>query len=709
MNIKEGEKRGLGTLEGARARGARDAQKRGFSRAVDLGTVALGFLFGGCHLAFGAYPLGIALVAALPYRVWYALVGVIFGSLLQGRSGVIYAMVSLLAVLLRIIISGAKPKSAKEGDGESARRDSFSEGIPLRICAAVISSFVAALYEILLSGISWTGVLFGVSMMLISAIGTAVFSGAFLRGVGVRDLILSKNRIFVRGENARERFTLTVFRISLLGFILAASLSFSRFNIFGVDLSFVFAAAITMFTAKRFGALYGAVVGFVSTVGISGIYSPAMLIGGAAAGALFTFGMWFAVAAAGIGIGVFCAYIGGVSGFLTVLPEYLVAVSLMIPLFRYLERESAPENRDTLKRRATDMVGTMALSYRSRKASCADGIEELLSSASRTILSYLGDGDGVSASSLAALMHSCRTKALNEREMNENLTEKADEVFSRQGFAGGMIRVFGNERPHVICAAEDKDGDRISSPEFRRELEAAVGVALSEPEYYRRDEMVVMVADSAKSFSLEGAYATAAGKRSEVSGDTLKIFESENGFAYGLISDGMGSGEEARRTSEFIVGLFSAAGNCSDPSDVMGIVNSCIRSRGEECGATVDAFGLDLVTGGGFFIKSGAAASFIKRGSSLYKINSSTLPIGVMKEVDAERITASVEDGDYIIMTSDGVFCDEESPWLVELLHKPNKRTLREYAAYILEQAESTVGTDDDRSVMVLRVKKLYK
>jgi hypothetical protein len=100
----------------------------------------------------------------------------------------------------------------------------------------VISSFVAALYEILLSGISWTGVLFGVSMMLISAIGTAVFSGAFLRGVGVRDLILSKNRIFVRGENARERFTLAAFRISLLGFILATALSFSRFNIFGIDL-----------------------------------------------------------------------------------------------------------------------------------------------------------------------------------------------------------------------------------------------------------------------------------------------------------------------------------------------------------------------------------------------------------------------------------------------------------------------------------------
>ena len=77
---------------------------------VSIGTVLLGFLFGGTHVLFGAYPLGLALCSALRSGVWLALLGVVLGSLTLGRSGVIYALIAVLAVFLRVVISGSEKR-----------------------------------------------------------------------------------------------------------------------------------------------------------------------------------------------------------------------------------------------------------------------------------------------------------------------------------------------------------------------------------------------------------------------------------------------------------------------------------------------------------------------------------------------------------------------------------------------------------------------
>lgn len=705
MNVKEGDKNGIGVFERSRT----EVRSRGaFARGVDTGAVILGFLLGGCHTLFGAYPLGIALASALPERVWYALIGAAFGSLLRGESGIIYAMATLLSVLLRIIVSGAKPSlSRAQTESEPPRITMFTEGVGLRASCAVIGGFVCALYEILLFGMSWTTVLYGVTMIVLSGVGCAVFSCAFGHGIGVNDLLFSRGRLFARRKSSRERLSLLLFRVGVLALIFSVSISLVKFDLFGINMAYVFASAITMLAAKRFGALYGAVTGFVATVGISGAYSPALLLGGAALGALFSLGAWCAIAAGGAVAAIWCAYIGGVSGFLTVLPEFLIASLLMMPLFRYLERERESVAQESVTRRATDMVGTMALSYRNGKDSVSVRFEKSLIGVSKAVGRYLGSSDKISASFCARILGEVTGSDAAEREMNEEKTDKLERVLAEYGFRDGLIRAFGKKRPHVICAVEDRDGDRISSPELHRELASAVGVALSEPEYYRRGEMVVMVAECRPSYALEGAYATASGTRAEISGDTAALFETENRNAYALISDGMGSGEEAKRTSEFVSSFLRASLETgASVSSLIGAVNTTVRARGEECGASIDLFSLDLVTAEAFFVKSGAAPSFIKRGGSLFRIRSKTLPVGVMSEVDAERIGATVEDGDLIIMMSDGTSADAEAPWLIELLHRPNSRSLKDYASYILTEAERINGTDDDRTVLVLRVGK---
>jgi stage II sporulation protein E len=119
----------------------------------------------------------------------------------------------------------------------------------------------------------------------------------------------------------------------------------------------------------------------------------------------------------------------------------------------------------------------------------------------------------------------------------------------------------------------------------------------------------------------------------------------------------------------------------------------------------VDLFSLDLVGGEACFVKSGAAPSFIKRGDSLYRIKSETVPLGVIKEVDAERIGARICEGDKVIMLSDGILAGaDECDWLVEFLGKGNDLSLADYAKSVVDAAVSHGGGADDISVLVIEI-----
>ena len=118
------------------------------------------------------------------------------------------------------------------------------------------------------------------------------------------------------------------------------------------------------------------------------------------------------------------------------------------------------------------------------------------------------------------------------------------------------------------------------------------------------------------------------------------------------------------------------------------MLNRALGHGKEECSVAVDIFSLDLILGEAKFIKSGAACSYIKRKSSLFRIKSETMPIGLIKKVDADGVSSPTDD----------------SPWLVEFLNKPAIRDLNEYAETILELAKKNSKSGDDMSVLVMKV-----
>ena len=76
--------------------------------------------------------------------------------------------------------------------------------------------------------------------------------------------------------------------------------------------------------------------------------------------------------------------------------------------------------------------------------------------------------------------------------------------------------------------------------------------------------------------------------------------------------------------------------------------------------------------------------------------------------MDAERIKIDLEGEDYIVMLSDGIGQSaEETPWLLELLSKPPKKSLKEYSDSILAAALKNLPHTDDMTVLVAKVTKL--
>ena len=671
---------------------------------INLATLTLGFLFGGCHLIFGSYPLGLALVTALPFSVWLAALGVILGSLTLGKPGIIYAMICVLAVFLRVIISG---NEKREDKGSPAVL--FKESLPLRISSAVISGAVAGIYELLLEGISAESLLFGASMTVLPAVFVVAFAGAFYHGVGVKELIFGTKRCFECGEDKKEKAALIYFRISLLCFIALTAVAFDQYIVFGINLSFVFSAFITLFASKRFGALYGAVVGFVSSAVVSGLYSPAFALAGALSGFLFRFGAWYAIAAGGLISSLWGAYVSGVSGFLSILPEYLSAACILLPILRFSPRETVGAEKESVTRRATDMVGTMALAYRNRQALFAETVEQTLMSVTPCISGFCRDTNIADCySACLRMLTEAKKKTLDKRELDEDMTEKIEPVFADFGFRDGVIRAFGDRRKYIICSGRDTHGTMITSPNLMSDIEAVTGLKFSSPEYYRRDDMVLMECEAVAKYRIESAAATAGGSSTEISGDSVKSFTSKDLFAYGIICDGMGSGNEAKSAADFSSDFLSRALDLgTSAATAFHMLNSALMCGDEECSVAVDIFSLDLISCEGKFVKSGGACSYIKRGDSLFRIKSETMPIGLMKRVDAEKIVAAVNPGDYVIMLSDGV-CDpsEDSTWLVELLNKQPPSDVRQYADLILSSARKNSRSTDDMSVLVIRIEK---
>ena len=197
----------------------------------------------------------------------------------------------------------------------------------------------------------------------------------------------------------------------------------------------------------------------------------------------------------------------------------------------------------------------------------------------------------------------------------------------------------------------------------------------------------------------------------KVSGDNYSFGEISSGSYLMAISDGMGNGARAAAESEATISMlekFLEAGFERDT--IIKAVNSAlaIKACGESY-ATIDMGIVDLYSGVAEFIKAGCAATFIKSGNCVYTIKSSSLPAGILDEVEIESDIIELKNGDIILMVSDGIIdADEEKKeeWVIKTLKGFDNGNPKEIAEYILNCAKGKCGDriKDDMTVLVSKI-----
>ena len=197
-------------------------------------------------------------------------------------------------------------------------------------------------------------------------------------------------------------------------------------------------------------------------------------------------------------------------------------------------------------------------------------------------------------------------------------------------------------------------------------------------------------------------------KGERYSGDTFTTFEDTDGIFYAIICDGMGTGTKAALSSGLAVTLLEKlikAGFGVKAS--INTVNTALISRsGEECSVTLDLTAVDLFTGHVEFYKCGASNTVVRKNGKIIEVGFSSLPLGILNNIEISCGTGTLSFGDTLIMSSDGVR-DEDFPFLEKELKRFSGGNVRGFTTELCENIRRMQPEkQDDLTVLTLAINK---
>ena len=298
------------------------------------------------------------------------------------------------------------------------------------------------------------------------------------------------------------------------------------------------------------------------------------------------------------------------------------------------------------------------------------------------------------------------------------MEEEIAEVLRHNGVYAEQIAVM-KRKGKGLCVrmqAHCKNGQCIPVRRVIQSLGIMFGcpmVAGAESERFISEEVADFVFEEEPGYMILTGVARATKKDETLSGDSFSFLYPESGETVLLLSDGMGSGEAASRDSEAVIGLLEQLLSAGfDERTALRLINSVLLLRTEgKSYSTVDISVINPYGGTCEFIKLGAAGTYIKREEWLEKVEAATLPVGMFGEADYDTKEKKLYDGDYVIMTSDGV-PDALGNHMEEVLFAAGKkltdRTPQGVAGEILKAALELCEykPKDDMTVLVAELVK---
>ncbi|MBQ2916944.1 MAG: SpoIIE family protein phosphatase [Clostridia bacterium] len=219
-------------------------------------------------------------------------------------------------------------------------------------------------------------------------------------------------------------------------------------------------------------------------------------------------------------------------------------------------------------------------------------------------------------------------------------------------------------------------------------------------------------------FKIEIASKSTTKNNSEVSGDSFVQTKLHDGKYMMAISDGMGSGTKAKKSSSTVIKMLKRLLTTGFDKDIsIGLINSSVNlNSSEETYATIDISVIDISDGKIEFVKNGACPTFIKSHKNVEVVKAVSLPAGIVDDIDLVVYDKDLKGGEIIVMCSDGILesndeLTNKEIWVKELLQNIETDDIQRIADILLQESiDNGLGiAKDDMTVLIAKVEKIEK
>ena len=194
------------------------------------------------------------------------------------------------------------------------------------------------------------------------------------------------------------------------------------------------------------------------------------------------------------------------------------------------------------------------------------------------------------------------------------------------------------------------------------------------------------------------------------SGDTHSVTRIANDRLLIALSDGMGSGTDAENISSVSLSLiesFYKAG-LSSPL-ILNTVNKLLAINTEDSFTALDMSVIDLKTCSADFIKYGSPYGFIISDQGIKIVEGNSLPLGIIDELKPSVCTTALNDGDMILLITDGISdAFGSSGEVIDFLRTQSAKNPQTLSDEILKTAINLNGgiKKDDMTALAVRIFK---
>ncbi|QSX05500.1 SpoIIE family protein phosphatase [Sedimentibacter sp. zth1] len=287
---------------------------------------------------------------------------------------------------------------------------------------------------------------------------------------------------------------------------------------------------------------------------------------------------------------------------------------------------------------------------------------------------------------------------INEITIKENIIIKNIEITEMKNILSAIVTISTRKTMSDVC------------PIITNAINAVTGIYMKCTEkIVSDDKYFILRFNTLKKINAKAYYSKLTKENSQISGDNYTFGVSNNRF-YGVLCDGMGTGlkacDESKNAIRLLAKLLDANFN---ELQMINTLNSLLLLKLEnDRYVTLDFSIIDYLTHELRIYKAGAAQTYVISNGKVKKLQSGSLPIGILDSFECYQTTINISSGDTVIMMTDGVVDSTNGNELksldnhIDLIKNKDPQSLAN--AIITYAVKGTTRIIDDMTVLVIKI-----